>query len=192
VANWYTSDLHFDHVNILGFCNRPFRDVDHMNTSIVNNIASRVEHDDDLWVLGDFAFGNDPARFRHWFDLIPGRKHLIVGNHDGRLALELPWASIHHILEIKDGNQVFVLCHYPMLTWNKARRGAIQLFGHVHNNWQGSRNSLNVGVDVWDFQPVQARDLLARAKTLPVNYYWGVVEPRVDIGDSISVAKLGR
>jgi hypothetical protein len=25
-----------------------------------------------------------------------------------------------------------------MLTWNKARRGAIQLFGHVHNNWQGA------------------------------------------------------
>lgn len=138
MANWYTADLHLDHVNIIGFCHRPFCNISHMNTVIVNNLVSRVGQDDDLWVVGDFAFGSDPARFRHWFDLIPGRKHLIVGNHDGRLALELPWASIHHIFEIKDGNQVFVLCHYPMLTWNKARRGAIQLFGHVHNNWQGA------------------------------------------------------
>lgn len=24
------------------------------------------------------------------------------------------------------------LCHYPMTTWNHARREALQLYGHVH------------------------------------------------------------
>lgn len=73
------------------------------------------------------------------------------------------------LVEMKDGDQRFVLCHYPMITWHHARRGAVQLFGHIHNNWLGSQNAVNIGVDVWDFAPTQAGDILRRAKTLPVN-----------------------
>jgi calcineurin-like phosphoesterase family protein len=92
----------------------------------------------------------------------------------------VPWASVHDIMSVQDGDRWFVLCHYPMLTWNHARRGAIQLFGHVHDNWRGSRNAVNVGVDVWDFRPVQAADILRRARMLPVNKHWADVEPGTD------------
>jgi calcineurin-like phosphoesterase family protein len=63
-----------------------------------------------------------------------------------------------------------------MITFNNARKGALQLFGHVHNDWLGTRNSVNVGVDVWDFRPVQIAEIRARAKTLPVNKHWADVE----------------
>lgn len=113
------------------------------------------------------------------FHRIPGRKHLIVGNHDKAWVRSFGWSSVQDIVSLKDGDQWFVLCHYPMQTWNHARRGAIQIFGHVHNNWRGSRNSVNVGVDVWDFQPMQAVDIMRRAKTLPVNRHWKDVEPGI-------------
>lgn len=63
-----------------------------------------------------------------------------------------------------------------MITWNHARRDALQIFGHVHNNWCGSRNSVNVGVDVWDFMPIRFEDIARRVKTLPVNKHWADVE----------------
>lgn len=78
--------------------------------------------------------------------------------------------------EIQDGEHSLVLCHYPMITWNGARRGALQLFGHVHDQWAGSRNSINVGVDQWDFRPIQIEEMAKRAARMPVNKHWADVE----------------
>ncbi len=69
-----------------------------------------------------------------------------------------------------------MLCHYPMIIWNGARRGALQLFSHVNGQWTGSRNSINVGVDHWDFHSVQIDDIQGRAKKLSVNNHWADVE----------------
>ncbi len=146
-----------------------------MNTTI---IQSSVSFDDDLWILGDFAFGQatDSQKFENCFHQFPGRKHLIVGNHDDEAVAMLPWTSISDLKEIKDGEQSLVLCHYPMITWNSARRGALHLFGHVHDQWPGSRNGVNVGVDQWGFKPVRISDIQRRAKKLPVNKHWADVE----------------
>ena len=89
----------------------------------------------------------------------------------------LAWSSVNELVEIKDDKHPIVLCHYPMITWNRARRGALQLFGHVHERWQGTSNSINVGVDVWNFMPVQLADIQKRAETLPANSYFDIVEP---------------
>lgn len=178
MAHWYTADPHFGHENIITYCNRPFRDADEMDAAILANYADCVAPDDDFWIIGDFGFGGIPraAFLRSVFDRLPGRKHLIVGNHDGKATLGLPWASVSQLTEFKDGGQRVVLCHYPMITWNGARYGAIQIFGHVHDNWLGTRNSVNAGVDVWDFKPVRIQDLAARARTLPVNKHWSDAE----------------
>lgn len=178
MANWYTADLHFGHSRIIEFCKRPYKSTEEMNTTIIQNIQSSVSFDDDLWILGDFAFGQatDAQKFQNWFHQLPGRKHLIVGNHDDEAVAMLPWTSISDLKEIKDGEQSLVLCHYPMITWNGARRGALQLFGHVHDQWPGSRNGVNVGVDQWGFKPVQISDIQRRAKKLPVNKHWADVE----------------
>lgn len=48
--------------------------------------------------------------------------------------------------------------------------------GHVHGRWRGSRNAVNVGVDVWDFRPVRIADIQRRARKLPVNRHWADVE----------------
>ena len=57
------------------------------------------------------------------------------------------------------------------------RHQGLQLFGHVHQNWQGSRNSANVGVDAWNFRPVTLPEIKRRAAKLPVNPLWDQVEP---------------
>jgi calcineurin-like phosphoesterase family protein len=178
MANWYTADLHFGHERIIAFCNRPHGSLAEMNAALIANFQACVGQEDDLWILGDFAFGraDDYARFESWFHSLPGRKHLIIGNHDDEAVVSLPWVSVEYMAEIRDGGQALVLCHYPMLTWNGARGGALQLFGHVHDQWPGSRNSINVGVDQWDFRPVQLADIRRRAARLEVNKHWSDVE----------------
>ena len=184
MKNWYTADMHFGHENIIRFCGRPFDTTDEMDAAIIANLWKTVGPEDQLWVLGDFAFGakaKDRGFLVSIFHQLPGKeRHLVVGNHDLSPTLELPWDTISHFAEVRDGphQQRHTLCHYPMVTWNHARRGALQMFGHVHSNWLGSRNSVNVGVDVWNFAPVDFEAIQRRAKTLPINKHWHEVEPQ--------------
>lgn len=179
---WYTADLHFGHENIIQFSGRPFRSASHMDTALIENMWKVVRPDDALYIVGDFAFGpgaKDPGWLRMIFDQLPGaERHLVVGNHDLAPTQALPWTSVTHLTEVEDGGQSNVLCHYPMITWHRARKGALQLFGHVHNNWTGSRNAINVGVDVWDYMPITIKDIERRARKLPENKHWADVEHR--------------
>jgi len=179
---FYTADPHFGHDNIRRFCDRPFRDVPEMDANILSAYQATVSPWDDLWIIGDFAFAkiDETSRLEAMLASIPGRKHLVRGNHDNPWMTKLAgWASVHDLVEVKEKGNRLTLCQYPMITFPGARHGALQLFGHVHQNWNGSRNSVNVGVDVWDFRPVALPDILNRAQTLPVNPLWNDVEPRM-------------
>jgi calcineurin-like phosphoesterase family protein len=182
LANWYTADTHFGHENIIPACGRLFRHVDQMDDVLLEKMWEVVQEEDDLWIIGDFSAGpkaQDCSYLETLFGQLPGaRKHLVVGNHDLAPTLALPWDSTSHLAEVADGPSGLhhTLCHYPMITWNHARKGALQLFGHVHNRWQGSRNAVNVGVDQWDFMPVSFNQIAARAERLPVNQHWDDVE----------------
>jgi len=176
---YYSADLHLNHKNIIKYCNRPFTDTDTMNDLILRNIRETVTDNDDFYILGDFAFGNNIDKISSQLDQIPGRKHLIIGNHDSPEVINLPqWESTHDILEMIDGNTKLVLCHYPMISWNKIGKGAINVFGHVHNNWRGSSQSVNVGVDVFNFKPVTISEIVRRAKSLPELDIFNVTDPQ--------------
>lgn len=155
--HWFTADPHYCHDRIIGFCDRPFPDVARMNAHLLAECRAWVQPDDDLWILGDFTAGRatDAQRreVRGIFHALPGRKHLIRGNHDEDWVCDLPWDSVAETADIVVDKRRLFLCHYPMITWPGARHQGLQLFGHVHQNWQGSRNSVNVGVDVWDCSP---------------------------------------
>lgn len=182
MTNWYTADLHFGHENIIPFSGRPFRNAGHMDAVLIANLWEKVGPEDDLWIIGDFAFG-PKAKDQDWLTMIfgqlPGaRRHLVVGNHDGPLTQSLPWDSVDLMCEVDDPScdLPVTLCHYPMMTWHHARKGALHLFGHVHGSWQGSASSVNVGIDVWDFSPVTASEAALRARRLPRHKHWGDVE----------------
>ena len=177
---WYTADTHFGHENIIAFSGRPFRTASHMDSALIENMWKVIKPEDSLYIVGDFAFG-PAAKDEDWLQMIFGQlpgaeQHLVVGNHDHAPTQSLPWTSVTHLTEVEDSGARNVLCHYPMITWNGARKGALQIFGHVHNNWQGSRNAVNVGVDVWDYMPVTLKDIERRARKLPINKHWHDVE----------------
>ena len=53
---YFTSDLHLGHASAIEFKGRPYSDIDEMNAALINNINETVGSEDDLWILGDFAY----------------------------------------------------------------------------------------------------------------------------------------
>lgn len=123
--HWFTADPHYGHDRIIGFCDRPFPDVAAMNTHLLAACQTRVGPDDDLWILGDFTAGRatDAQRreVRVIYHALPGRKHLIRGNHDENWVRDLPWDSVSETADIVVDKRRLFLCHYPMITWPGAR-----------------------------------------------------------------------
>jgi calcineurin-like phosphoesterase family protein len=171
---FYTADCHFGHENIIKHCGRPFSDVGEMNETLIRNWNSVVGADDTVYVAGDFcyrtAFSIKPVLFR-----LNGTKHLIVGNHDHVWMKDLDplefFASVSPMTEIEDGKRTVVLCHYPMLTWNRIKHGTIHVHGHIHNiidrfeesdrvfSILRNKDAFNAGVDVNGFFPVTLEQL---------------------------------
>lgn len=61
---FYTSDLHFCHSNIIKLCNRPFNNVDEMNSVLVSKWNERVNKNDIVYILGDIGYPkNNIERF---------------------------------------------------------------------------------------------------------------------------------
>lgn len=152
---FWTADSHFSHSNILKLCNRPFKDVLEMNAELIRRWNTVVEKNDTVFHLGDFTWAKINDHLPH----LNGHIHFIIGNHDNHKMNDFnSFASVSHYREIevwKDGRcYPIVMSHYPMRSWNRQHYGAIMLHGHCHGNIPMIKNSLDVGVDCWDYAPV--------------------------------------
>ena len=164
---YFSADLHVGHRRIIELCKRPYGSLDEMNADLIANWNAVVKPTDSIWFLGDFAWHGS----EHFFYQLNGEKHLIIGNHDGKDTLALPWASQEMYRELainEDGvTTKLVLFHYPIRSWDGAYKGRIHLYGHVHGKLSGTRLCLDVGVDCWDFRPVTLSEIKVRLATLP-------------------------
>jgi len=176
---YFTSDPHFGHKRIIELCNRPFRDVDHMNTVIVNTINAVCEPDDDLWILGDVVMGSFVENIKLLGRLAP-RLHLVAGNHDRihpayrasddkKKEAALMYMEYFETMTRTSTSQVIagqnvLLNHFPYEgdshgedRYSELRpedNGLPLIHGHVHNEWRTRGRQFNVGVDVNNFRPV--------------------------------------
>lgn len=131
---FYISDLHFSHKNVLSFDNRPFSSLEEMEQVLVSNWNSRVEKNDEVYVLGDMFWYNQEAP--RILSELKGRKYLILGNHDrvnAEMAKHFVWCN-KRLEMIKDEGQKVVLCHFPIAHWDGQMHTpqTIHLYGHIH------------------------------------------------------------
>ncbi len=175
---WFTSDLHFGHRLVAG--HRGFgEDTEAMDAMLIAGWGSRVRDDDIVWVLGDLAVSSPEHALAIIGDL-PGRKHLIAGNHD-------PVHPMHRqahkwqprFLEVFDSVQPFarqkwdgkycLRSHFPSAKdrgevrytqYRLADEGMWLLHGHVHESYRIEGREIHVGVDAWDLAPVSLDQIL--------------------------------
>lgn len=167
---WVTSDTHFNHANIIKYCNRPFSSVEEMNETIIANWNKVVPQGDRVYHLGDFALG-DKSLVPDFIKRLNGHINFIMGNHDNLNIMEsfetpfrcetVSWEEV-----IKVGKKTIILNHFPFgsLPNLNSNYPIIQLHGHVHstpdNPWNYFDNQYDVGVDNNNFTPVNLADLL--------------------------------
>ena len=73
---FFTSDTHFNHTNVIRFCNRPFKDVVHMNETLISNWNRVVSPEDIVFHLGG------SAEWVNVLNRLNGKIYLISDNHD--------------------------------------------------------------------------------------------------------------
>lgn len=151
---FFISDTHFFHNNIISYCNRPFRNVDEMNSVMIENWNNIVREDDVVWHLGDFSFGKkDNVK-----DILPklnGKINLIVGNHDKQNIHFYYDAGFHRVYDRPVVINNFIILSHAPLEWVKAPM--FNIFGHVHDNAIYSTWSLNgccACVERHDYAPI--------------------------------------
>ena len=118
---------------------------------VINNTVGRK---DTLYILGDVTMANKIASDK-FLDRLNGDKRLIEGNHDQNIRKSTRFGEITKIKDFTYNNKTagikihIVLCHYPMLTWNRRVHGTWSLFGHVHcRQLEGQdKLSFDVGID---------------------------------------------
>lgn len=195
---WFMSDPHYNHKNICRGVSswddlsktRDFKTLDEMNDAIVRNINNVVAVDDILFCLGDWSFGGFD-KIRQFRDRIVCQNiHLILGNHDHHIEnnkddIQEIFESVNHLLnlELKIPNvpnslnskefiyKTFVLCHYPIASWQDMGNGVIHLHGHVHlppNQKLHEGRAMDVGLDGNYMAPYSLQEIAKIMKNRPI------------------------
>lgn len=163
---YFTSDLHFNHSNILAYepITRPFATIDEMNETLIANWNSVVKQEDTVYVLGDFAMG-PAADVRGLVSRLNGTIKLVRGNHDTPAKLKI-YQEMG--IEIKDieyltyKGRFFILCHFPIASEEFVQMvvndnsEVINVYGHVHSNAQKGfyKGTYHIGVDTNNLTPI--------------------------------------
>jgi calcineurin-like phosphoesterase family protein len=178
MATWFTADLHFGHERIIELCNRPFSNVDEMNTELIHRWNSYVDQGDSVYVLGDVAMGKI-AETLPLVEQLRGTKYLVPGNHDRcwpghKKVRPADIEAYKHVgFKILGPQHVYgrwLLCHFPQAGDSHDRDRYVDhrpqltgykaiIHGHVHNQWKVNARQINVGVDVWGYTPVHLNQL---------------------------------
>lgn len=175
MAVLFTSDLHLGHESILTVRTQ-FHDIEEHDSFLIEKWNKRVKKNDEVYILGDLSF-RAPHPISHYLSRMKGRKHLIVGNHDGHWMRRVEdmaeyFESVDYLKIMKFEKKQITLCHYPMLEWPGSRYvesgTSFLIHGHIHGETDSvvydhirkyQPHALNAGVDINDFQPVTFEEL---------------------------------
>lgn len=140
----FTSDLHIGHD--LAAEKRGFTSVAEHDDFVISTLKEQCSKNTVLWVLGDVVMrGGEIRRLAE----IPGRKKLVIGNHDELPTLEylLYFEEIHGITKYKS----MWLSHCPIHP-QEMYRCKLNVHGHIHKNTSSPllpHPYFNVNWDFW-------------------------------------------
>lgn len=151
---YFIADTHFNHENIIKYCNRPFKNSLEMNEYIINKWNSVVKENDIVYHLGDVGFGTT-EELKILVDRLNGTKILLRGNHDLKRGVngwkEVGFSEVYKN-KIELGN--LILTHFPV---ELTEVGKINVFGHIHDKpldvKYDKNNHICVSCDVVDYTP---------------------------------------
>jgi len=166
---WVISDTHFNHAPILKFKDYAglpprgeFDNVDQMNQCMLDNWASVVKPNDTVIHCGDVLFGENKVEWLEAnFAKLPGKKRLVLGNHDNVKFLAPFFKDIQLWIQMDK----FILTHTPLhpTTLAESHRfdaeGMLNVHGHIHSNPSPEGPYKCVCVEQINYTPVNLEEL---------------------------------
>ena len=164
------ADTHFGHNNIIGYENRPFRDVREMDAKLIELWNSTVAAEDVVYMLGDFTLSRNKGIIASLVSKLNGRKILIMGNHDTRK----PKDYVECGFEVATRKPMMVepgviLMHEPFEDKFLIAQNYLYFFGHVHMNhslMDDYKNCMCVSVERINYRPVDLDVCIRRMRRL--------------------------
>lgn len=160
--NLIWSDLHINHEAILRYENRPFKDVKEMKRVLTENWKSAATSHDTVFVLGDVAFRTTKEELTEMIQNLPGKKILVLGNHDRSKRLhwwhDVGFAEVYKYPIIY--REWFILSHEPVYVGPEMPY--INIHGHTHGESSTNPRKVNVCVEVTDYKPVSLDCIIAK------------------------------
>jgi calcineurin-like phosphoesterase family protein len=167
---WLTSDAHLGHEAIITKAPRPFIDVNEMDSVILQNFHEVVRPEDDVYILGDFAW--KVWYFHEVLPQLPGNIYYIPGNHDEKIlnVIKRHVTVLDRLSILKLGGVRVVLSHYPLASWYNSgdgdkRPGTWHFHGHLHGSTHHGNHGyfprrVDVGVDAHNYYPISLEQIL--------------------------------
>ena len=168
MATLFIADTHFGDARLVERRRTGFASVEAHDEALIARWNARVAAADEIWHLGDFAAHASREHCARVFARLNGIKRLVRGNHDSNRVLDLPWAEppVESIrISVSDAagrSWRLFLAHYAHRAWPGLWRETRHLYGHTHATLPDTTRSCDVGVDAWDFSPVDLTEIIAR------------------------------
>ena len=178
IKNYFTSDYHLAHQNVIKFDNRPFKyAVGEMDEFIINTQNEIVDKDDNFYFLGDFCF--DKRKTEWYLSRLNGNLFFIKGNHDKHDTIKLYEKYGIYLGEQKKitiDNQDIILNHFAMKVWDRSHYGSYHLYGHSHGSLPDDKNSLSfdVGCMNFDYKPIEfeeVKEIMNKKQYKPIHHH---------------------
>lgn len=171
---YFTSDLHFGHDTVAKI--RGFDDSYDHDQHIVDQWCRTIKSHDHVWILGDLSVGK-PDDVIQLIKELPGRKHLVSGNHDRchpifRNAYKYQRAYLNafdsvqlaerrRVTKTSTGKINAMISHFPYFgdhtdsdrygKWRLKDCGDWIIHGHIHSDSiLPYPRSVHVGWDAWN------------------------------------------
>lgn len=140
---WFASDLHFHHSKPFLYESRGFQTFIEHDAAVIHNWNSVVKPEDEVFLLGDIMLEDNDYGIE-CFKQLNGKIHIIVGNHDSDVRIEL-YKECPNVVDVKFGDRIkygkhtYWLSHHPSLTGNFTdnnnwRKTVWNLCGHRHDS----------------------------------------------------------
>ena len=156
---YFISDSHFNHFNLckdqkIGI--RPFKTVEEMNQTMIDNWNKTVSENDTVFHMGDFGFGKKEEITRLLI-LLNGRICLTKGNHCKSYFKECGFADVKLTYDLEYNNRKLLLRHKPIYVEGYD----YVICGHTHDKSVDDKRIINVCVeqDYMNYSPISIVDL---------------------------------
>lgn len=168
MTRFVVSDHHFDHENIIEYCNRPFSSVDEMNNTMIKNWNRVVDSTDVVIHVGDVAFSNSD-RAEEILNKLNGQIMITQGNHDDSISPEsFPYPVVESTIYQNSGYRFWCTHRYENVPddWTQW-----VIHGHVHNDEpfvDYANNKINVSVEQINYTPIPINQIVKMLQSMNV------------------------